>query len=65
MEFENEITMPRFNNQRSKRDAQLNTRIPFELKKAIQKRAEKLGLKESDWVINVFVQALNNPTKIV
>ena len=39
MEFKNEITMPRFNNQRSKRDAQLNTRIPFELKKAIQKRA--------------------------
>ena len=65
MKFNNEITIPRFDSERSKRDAPLNTRIPFELRKAIQQRAKKLGLKQTDWVVNVFVQALNNPTKIV
>jgi hypothetical protein len=65
MKFNNEITIPRFNPHRSKRDTALNTRIPWELRKAMQKRAKQLGLKQTDWVVNVLVQALNNPTKIV
>jgi hypothetical protein len=62
MDFTSELTHPQ-PRQRSDRNAQMNTRIPIKIKEAIDARSLELGLKSSDWVINAFIQALNNPNE--
>ena len=62
MDFTSELTHPQ-PRQKSNRNAQMNTRIPIKIKEAIDARSLELGLKSSDWVINAFIQALNNPNE--
>lgn len=62
MDFTSELTHPH-PSKRSNRNAQMNTRIPIKIKEAIDARSLELGLKSSDWVINAFIQALNNPNE--
>ena len=62
MDFTSELTHPHAS-KRSDRNAQMNTRIPIIIKEAIDARSLELGLKSSDWVINAFIQALNNPNE--
>ena len=62
MDFTSELTHPQ-PKKKSDRNAQMNTRIPIKIKEAIDARSLELGLKSSDWVINAFIQALNNPNE--